>query len=90
MARDPLTTATIDAIRTLWDPTNPLLGTDTIYARLESEGQITRPQSIADILERLDRNGVITFSRSGPLNAEGIALHGGNLIKDVNPAILDD
>lgn len=86
--RDPLTTATIDAIRALWDDDNPLLATETVYERLEQGGHIARPQPLTATLERLDQSGGITLSRRGPLNAEGIELHGGRFIQDVSPVLL--
>jgi hypothetical protein len=87
--RDPLTTATIDAICARWDEGNPIIATETIYEDLEQDGHIARPQSLTPILDRLDDDGLITLSRGGPLNAEGNDLHGGRFIKDVSPYLLD-
>jgi hypothetical protein len=89
MAADPLTQATIEALRELWDEGNPLLSTEAVYEQLERVGAIVRPQPLAPTLERLDRSGMILLSDSGPLNSEGIALHGGRMIKYVSALLVE-
>jgi hypothetical protein len=85
--RDPLSNATLEAIRTLWDETNPVLGTDAVYAYLEEHGDIARPQSLVPTLESLAAAGNFRLGR-GFTDSEGAALHGARTIQELNPGLL--
>jgi hypothetical protein len=85
--RDPLANATLEAIRTLWDETNPVLGTDAVYAYLGQHGDIARPQSLVPTLEGLAAAGNFRLGR-GLVDAEGSALRGARTIQELNPGLL--
>ena len=85
--RDPLSNATLEAIRTLWDETNPVLATGAVYDYLERAGHITRPQSLVPTLEGLAAAGNFRLADESA-DAEGAALHGARTIQDLNPGLL--
>ncbi len=85
--RDPLATATLAAIRALWDENIQLLATGEVYDYLAQQGQIAPPQSLTPTLEHLARAGNFRLS-GGNLDAEAIALHGSKSIQDVAPRVL--
>ncbi len=87
--RDPLATATLAAIRALWDEDNPSLGTDAVYEYLEFAGQITPPQSLVPTLERLARVGNFRLA-GGFMDATGAELHGARTIQDVAPQLIEE
>ena len=79
--------ATCRALRALWCDETASLATGALNAHLERSGQIARPQPLAPILTRLERERLIALGGGDPDRA-GAELHGPWTITRVDPRLL--